>query len=100
MIDDDRLAAVRISSQMVVFDFELAARLEAEGDLVVHGAGNPAVLGDARHRGEAHARRAAHDIEDLRHHIDLGDRGQVVRDITLHSHSAHTGGGRNARLLV
>ena len=62
-------------------DLQLAARLQAERDIVAHGAGDPAVLGHARHRGEAHAGDAAHDIEHGRNHIDPRNRSNVPLQI-------------------
>jgi len=52
--------------------------LEIELDFVAHRAGDPALLGHPRHRGESHPRRAAHDIENHRNGVDPGDDGQVV----------------------
>jgi hypothetical protein len=56
----------RISSQMVVSTFQLAAGLQAEGDVVLDRAGDPAVLGDPGDRREAHAGRAADHVQDFR----------------------------------
>jgi hypothetical protein len=68
----------RISSQMVVSTSSSPPGLQAEGDVVLDRAGDPAVLGDARHRGEAHAGGAADHVQDFRRHVDPGDRRHVV----------------------
>ena len=64
VIDDDGLPARADLVADGGLDLELAARLEAERDVVADAAGNPAVLGDTRDRGEPHAGHAAHDIQD------------------------------------
>ena len=71
----------RISSQIVVLDLELAAGQQAEVDLVADGAGDPAVLGHSGDRGEAHARCAADDFQDGRHHVDARDRLDVFLQV-------------------
>ncbi len=58
-------------------DLQLAARRQPESDIVAHAAGDPAILGDTRHRGEAHAGGAADDVEDRRHRIDPPDRCDI-----------------------
>jgi hypothetical protein len=76
MIDDHRLAG---NANLVAdrgFDLELAARLQAEGDLVAHRAGDPAVLGDPGDGGKAHAGGAADDLEDGGHRVDRRDRAE------------------------
>ena len=78
MIDDHRLAMIADLVADRGFDLELAARLQAEGDLVAHRAGDPAVLGDPRDGGEAHAGGAADDFEDGRHRVDRRDRAEHV----------------------
>ena len=66
-------------------DLELAAGLQAEVDLVAHRAGDPAVLGDARDRGKAHAGGAADDVEDGRNRVDAADRVDVVLEVVRHA---------------
>ena len=60
-------------------DLQLAARLQPEFDLVAHRAGDPAILGDARDRGEAHAGGAADHLQDRGHGVESCDR----RDFSL-----------------
>ena len=66
-------------------EFQLAAGLEAEADLVAHLAGNPAVRSDARHGGETHAGRAAGDIENRRHCREAPDGIYVGLEIFAHA---------------
>ncbi len=78
VVDDDGVAAGadRVADRRL--DLQLAARLQAESDLVAHGAGDPAVLGDPRDGGETHARRAAANLENGRHRIDAPDQRDIV----------------------
>ena len=79
--DDDLAAAARISLQMVVSTCSSPPGIEAEVDFVAHGAGDPAILGDPRHRGEAHAGRAADHLQNLWDRLDSGDGGQIVSKV-------------------
>ncbi len=74
VVDDHRPAALPDLVADRGLDLELAAGLEPELDLVAHLAGDPAVLADPRHRGKAHAGRAAHDLENRGHDVDPRDR--------------------------
>ena len=80
VVDDHRLPARPYLVADGRLDLELAARLEAERDVVLDRAGDPAILGDPRHGGEAHARGAAHHVEDRRHHVEATDGGDVPLD--------------------
>jgi hypothetical protein len=84
MVDHHELAAVADLITDGGLHLELAVWLEAERDVVLHRAGDPAILGDACNRREAHARRTAHDIEDERHDVDLGDDGHIFSEAVLH----------------
>ena len=84
MVDDHVLAALAHLVADGRLHLELAARLEAEGDLVAHGAGDPAILGDARNGGKTHSGRAANDLQDAGHRVDALDSGDVRRQICRH----------------
>jgi hypothetical protein len=94
VIDHDELPAAADLVADRGRDLQLAAWLQAELDIVAHGAGDPAVLGHARHSGETHPCRAAHDVEDHRHGVDPRDRGQIRVDVICHHLASPSRQGR------
>jgi hypothetical protein len=78
VIDDYRLVREsRISSQIVVSTGSSPPGTSPKAMSSLHAAGDPALLGDTRDRGEAHAGGATDDVEDRRHRIDPPDRSYV-----------------------
>ena len=88
MVDDHRFARLADLIADGGRDLELAARDEAEGDLVEDAADDPAVLGDAGDSGEAHAGDAAHDVEDGGNGADAGYRIDIVLEVVRHGNPA------------
>src|ERR1700712_2054258 len=84
MVDDDRSAGIADIVTDRRLDLQFLARVKSEPDLVAHAAGDPTILRDPCHRGKTHARRPANDLEDRRHGIDPGDRGNAGFDISGH----------------
>ena len=84
MVDDNRLAALPDLVTKSALDLEFATRLQSKVYVVAHTAGDPTVLGDARDRGETHARRATHDVEDGRDRLDAADGGNVLLERLAH----------------
>ncbi|MCP1538020.1 hypothetical protein J2W79_003077 [Methylorubrum extorquens] len=80
VVDDDRDPALPDLVADGRLKIELATGLEAEGDVVLDGAGDPAVLGDTCDGGEAHARGATDHIEDRGHGRDAFNRDDVVEE--------------------
>ena len=70
VVDDDALSAVPDLAADRGRDLELAARLQAEVDLVAHGARDPPRVGDSCDGCEAHAGGAAHDFQNFGHRRD------------------------------
>ena len=89
MVDDHGLAARPDLLTDRGFDPQLATRLEPEINVIAHCAGDPTVLGHARHGGEPHAGGATDHIEDRRHRVDTGDRGERFFHVSW-SHAAHS----------
>ena len=72
------LPLARMASQIVVSTLQLASGLQSERDLVAHGAGDPAILGDAGDGREAHAGRAATHLENGRHRVDARNQRDII----------------------
>jgi hypothetical protein len=84
VVDDDRLTALPDLVADRRLDLEFAPGLEPKLNFVEHRAGDPAILRHPGDRGEAHAGRAAHDLENLRDRIDARDRGDVFSNGPCH----------------
>ncbi len=77
VVDHDRGAALPDLVADGRLEAQLTARLEAEGDVILDGAGDPAVIGDARDGSEPHSGGLAHHVEDRGHGRDALDRDDV-----------------------
>jgi hypothetical protein len=78
--EHDGLAAGREFRYTAWSRHQFAADAQAERDLVADGAGDPAILGDASDRGEAHAGGSARDLENFRNDVQAANRGHVIGD--------------------
>ena len=84
MIDDDGVAALPDFIADRSPNLEFTARLEAERDVVAHVARDPAILGNAGDRSEAHPCCPTHDIEDRGDCLDAVDSGDILVEIVGH----------------
>src|SRR5215218_11194558 len=75
----------RISLQIVVSSLSSPPGFSPKLISSRHRAGDPALVGDPRHRGKAHAGGAAHDLEDRRHRVDSRHRGEVALEVVRHA---------------
>ena len=81
MIDHHQLAA---GTDLVAdggLDLQFAAGLEAEGDIVLHRAAHPAIVGDPGDGGKAHAGGAADHFQNRVHCRNRGDGVQFGLEI-------------------
>ena len=75
-----------ISWQRVVSTLSSPPGFQSEVDVIAHAARDPSILGDARDRGETHARRATDDVEDRRNRLHAADGGNVLLERLAHAH--------------
>jgi hypothetical protein len=72
------------SSTRLESDVEFVAGLQAEAELVEHGAGRPGLGVDAGDADKAHASRFGHHPQDGRHRADSLHRCDVGGDGCIH----------------
>jgi hypothetical protein len=90
VIDDDWFPALPDFATDRCLDLQFAARLEAEIDLVQHGAGDPAFLGHAGNRSEPHTSCSAYHVKDRGHRFyavhsfDVGSN--ILRHLLFRGH--------------
>ena len=81
VVDHHRRPALPDLVAKGALDIQLAAGLQAEGDVVAHPAGHPAGLGNPGDGSEAHAGGAADHVEDGRHRLDGADKVDVGLEV-------------------
>mgnify|MGYP003627876046 CR=1 FL=1 len=86
MIDNHFLPAGAYLMAQRGFHIQLIARCQTEMDVVEHFAGDPAILGDTRHGGKAHAGGLADNVEDGRDGGNASDGVNICLKIVYVAH--------------